>query len=354
MSSNFDEALVQQQQQMQQQMTLTVTEEEQNRQLEEKKELNEQKEDRIEISQTAMASFMESAKKNQVAADEAASGMAVTTHKSKSASKKGLFAKIKGWFRKKSREKKIDKKKANPTGFRDFGNKTMDLHDNIQDLMKRRAIAQMDYKENEGEDCSKLGLDGRVFDTYMQTYNVKKDGTPATAEDHAKKMKNIEDWKILTSYTYDQKKIDMLDGIVNELLGMELSLKMTELSWISSHVEEYRLAIDKLCYFQNLSQSEMNRKYFESLDPSIMEILNAKQDMASDLAGIVSALSANYWGVSVGKDGSYLAYEPGGVMDDEMVQGILDGHTARFKENATKVAGLSNGLKPVKTDASEV
>ena len=118
-------------------------------------------------------------------------------------------------------------------------------------------------------------VDLRVLRTFSKGYKQNRRGRPATPEDQAAADS---DNAFLTDYlSLDVKRREPhLERFRKELIDFPLSADTISDANIVRNAAQLKKITDRGCYYENIMRDPINKPYFDSLDPTELDLLTAK------------------------------------------------------------------------------
>lgn len=120
-------------------------------------------------------------------------------------------------------------------------------------------------------------VDLRVLRTFSKGYKQNRRGRPATPEDQAAADS---DNAFLTDYlSLDVKRREPhLERFRKELIDFPLSADTISDANIVRNAAQLKKITDRGCYYENIMRDPINKPYFDSLDPTELDLLTAKME----------------------------------------------------------------------------
>lgn len=170
------------------------------------------------------------------------------------------------------------------------------------------------------EKAQEKKIDIRMLRVFINGYQGKN-GVPADAKQE--KLLN-QDGNLLNSYFSANKQMrePFLNGVVNELLTVELKPDMFTAPYLAKHASEMKSTFDKMVYFDNLKQE--NPEYFKNIPQSYKEALDRRRELWNAFGGALTSCFGKY-GVNMNMAEYYgmedqPAIESGEMMSDVMLE----------------------------------
>lgn len=127
------------------------------------------------------------------------------------------------------------------------------------------------------EEAVEKDVDLRVLRTFSKGYKQNRRGRPATPEDQAAADS---DNAFLTDYlSLDVKRREPhLERFRKELIDFPLSADTISDANIVRNAAQLKKITDRGCYYENIMRDPINKPYFDSLDPTELDLLTAKME----------------------------------------------------------------------------
>lgn len=125
-------------------------------------------------------------------------------------------------------------------------------------------------------------VDTRVLGAFCQGYKVNKKGRPATPEDQAKADSDNAFLDAYLSKDVERRK-PYLEKFCKELMDFPLSADTVSNAYLVKNVAQVKRITDKVGNFENVMKDPINKPYFDSLDPTDMELLKKKLGVLAQL-----------------------------------------------------------------------
>lgn len=167
--------------------------------------------------------------------------------------------------RREQARKAKEAKKRSPVGTAD----TYDCVEATSRVVQERQNALKPVPKDTG------GVDPRVLGAFCQGYKVNKKGKPATPEDQAKADSDNAFLAAYLSKDVERRK-PYLEAFRKELMDFPLSADTASNAYMVKNAEMMKRITDKSCYYENVMKDPINKPYFDSLDPTDMELLTKK------------------------------------------------------------------------------
>ena len=150
------------------------------------------------------------------------------------------------------------------------------------------------------------GVDPRVLGAFCQGYTVNKKGNPATPEDQAKADSDNAFFDAYLSKDLERRK-PYLETFRKELMDFPLSADTASDAYMVKNAEMMKRITDRACYYENIMKDPINKPYFDSLDPTDLELLSEKLDVMDKLGNYYNNRLGGM-GVST-NGGDYFGYD---------------------------------------------
>ncbi len=136
---------------------------------------------------------------------------------------------------------------------------------------------------------AKNKVDVRVIRAFAGTYKVDEKGMPVDQENAElmdKERKLMEDY---VSGDLEKRK-PILENLVKELMDKRIEPSMLNIDYVSEHIVELKNIGDKMIYLENIMNDEINKPFFEEMEPVEKEMLECTISIADVYTGYLDQL----------------------------------------------------------------